>query len=284
MVKTLCSADRRKNKKRLTCFDNNLILEMKKYWNETYPSCKVPNTIIKPVLVLSHMQNNIPCVNEMCWLNQTFMIRNISRERLASIRKLSFAPFAPETWINNLNEWLSNEDIDNILYQYEKAYNDYKHMKTASIDFNSKYNDVCLNNLLCDFDIMTYVRQKLTKISFVLNTSKRSEPGQHWIAIFININKGTFNFYDSLGKRAPPEVDALYNNIKVQVNNDNIKMKYIENNQVHQYKNGQCGMFCLNFVINMLVSNKFHKFHKTKKNKGYDNIMKNMRGDLFNIL
>jgi hypothetical protein len=279
--KTICSVSRRN--KGASCFDNSLILEMRDYWNETYPLNKVPASITKPNKILSFIQSNIPCKREICWLNQQFMTRNISKERLHSIRKVSFAPFAPLIWRNNLNAWLSNVDIDNVLNQYESLYNGYKHISTASIDFAEKNDGRCINRILCDFDIMSYIKRKLTKISIVLNTSKSGEPGEHWIAVFININKGTFHYYDSLGGLTPPEIIKFYKNIEKQCSNNNKKLKYIENNVVHQYNDGQCGMFCLNFIINMLVMNKFNVFNKTQK-QGYDNIMKKMRNDMFNIL
>ena len=72
------------------------------------------------------------CDNEYCWLSQPFIA---SKEEVSSSRfnvddtkdnvSNDYRPRMPSKWLQNKNEWLTTSDIENVMNQYMKKYDDF---------------------------------------------------------------------------------------------------------------------------------------------------------------
>ena len=68
--------------------------------------------------------------------------------------KFSFKPVMPESWKQEPNKWLNTLDIDNVLEQYEDAFETFKYFGATPIDFDKEdLSGKCSVNDLCDVDI-----------------------------------------------------------------------------------------------------------------------------------
>ena len=69
----------------------------------------------------------------------------------------TYAPDHPNTWEENLTEWLSNYDILNVLKQY---FIDFKFIGPTPIDFASRENGTRIWPELCNIDIKKLLSKK----------------------------------------------------------------------------------------------------------------------------
>ena len=212
--------------------------------------------------------NNV-CKTESCWLKQNKDFGKISEDILDS-----FAPVSPAEWKKNPNEWLSSIDIDKVMNQYKKAYKCFEFIGPSPIDFDKKMSyGECVWNELCNFSLANQIKNGKNKIGIIFNTDPHNKSGAHWISLFINIKKKTITFFDSVGTKITPEILKLVNRIIEQGRklNPKINFKFDDSDGVeHQYKNTECGIYSLFFIIHMLqdkTSENFYKNHIIKDDK-----------------
>ena len=250
------------NKDKIIYYDNNTQLELfkkldKKMKKKTKGTGKYwfwPNII----------KNLVPIKN----INTNLIIKNIK-----NIETFELKPELPLEWLKNPNEWLSNYDIDHIMFQYNNAPKySYKYLGTFSIDFALK-NDkgFCLYSDFCNINIKNYINNKIKYIGFITNLDKHDEPGSHWTSTFIiidykNKSYGAY-YYDSVARKIPKLIKDFLNNIKKQCNILYPKIEFVikYNYKQHQYENTECGMFSIIYQlrwINFLYRNKDTKFKK----------------------
>lgn len=199
-----------------------------------------------PAQILDDLRERLPtCSSEDCFLKQ---IDDISVRK--QISGALFAPKKPETWKKNKNEWLSNNDIFDVLHQYEETYPKFKFMDSNYIDFDTKlYGDTCVEDEICKFDLDEYSDK--TKFGFVFNLSKHTMPGSHWVSLFVDLENNTIFFMDSAGDPIPDEVMALVKRIQGQAK---VSLKFDQSYPMeHQYGSSECGMYSLYFIITMLT-------------------------------
>ena len=218
----------------------------------------------------------------------------IHRYDLKLIKKNNFIPQMPKSWHKNNKEWLSNYDIDNVMFQYSntRKYN-YKYIGTFSIDFALKDNlGNCLHSDFCNIDIKnSYIKRNIKYIGFITNLDKHDEQGSHWTSTFIILDSNSKSFgayyYDSVSRKTPKMINDFLLNIKNQCNilypNKVFGIKY--NNKQHQFQDTECGMFSIIYQLrwlNLLLYNKNISFSKVINNKYLnDKNVNNMRNELF---
>ena len=131
------------------------------------------------------------CYDELCWLKNTPLNKVNNSELLI---KEIFKPFSPESWSNKPNTWLSSVDIIKIMKQYEKSNSNFKFIGPSPIDFDSKeLFSTCVWEQLCNFNLEEHIRNKISKIGVIFNTDPHTKPGQHWIALFLDLDKKSTN-------------------------------------------------------------------------------------------
>jgi|TARA_Y100000389_G_C17442686_1_gene509610 hypothetical protein len=266
LIKTYNNSKKLK-KDKIIYYDNNTQLELfkkldKKMKKKTKGSGKYwfwPNIIEKLIPI------NV---------NSNLLITNIKK-----IEKFELKPELPNEWLKNPKEWLSNYDIDHIMFQYSNTKKfSYRYLGTFSIDFAVKDNSGrCLYSNFCNINIKDdYISKKIKYIGFITNLDKHNEPGSHWTSTFINLDHTSKSYgayyYDSVARKTPVLIDNFLKNIKKQCDIQYPKNKFLikYNTKQHQYADTECGMFSIIYQIrwiNYLLRNKNTVFKKVVNTK-----------------
>jgi len=271
-------APSKKNKLKFTCYEKGDIYEFKQLWNNNNPDNKIisnnPHTIWKQ---LKRKLSNI-CTNERCWLAQKFINNNYNKKLIYKL----FSPKMPNTWLENINTWLSSGDIINLMEQYEKSYKNFKFIGPSPIDFDTKMNTGdCVWEELCNLNLYDYYKNKINKIGIILNLDTHEKGGSHWVANFIDLKNKYIFYFDSNGVAIPKPVKILNERLIKQFRRDsNIKLVHYVNGLQHQYKDGTCGIYSL-YVLIQLLSEQSTPLY-LMKNRIPDLLMQNMRFKYYN--
>ena len=268
------------NDQEYSCFKNNILFVLKENWNSNNLK-KIETNDPKKIWKFFKKNMSNKCYNELCWLKNTNIGQNLDNK---SIKEKLFRPFAPKSWKKKPYEWLSSVDITNVMKQYEVSYKNFVFLGPSPIDFDSKkMHGNCVLEQLCNFNLESYYNRKINKIGIIFNLDPHYKPGSHWVALFVDLEKHFIFYFDSNGDRIPKEINKLVKKIKLQASNLQIKLKYDSNyNVVHQEEDGQCGMYTLYFIIELLKGDKEYSFFKDNKHRISDTKMKNFRIKYYN--
>ena len=106
--------------------------------------------------------------------------------------------------------------------------------------------------------------------SLIINTHKKSQPGEHWLALVLTKRKCFY--FDSFGAPILEEKIVIY-----------LQQKYkkvtVNNECIQHFTSASCGLFCIAFIKNVKSKLSFEKFiskfnlFNLQKN---DNIVKNL--------
>ena len=165
-----------------------------------------------------------------------------------AVKKHTFRPKMPSSWKNNKYEWLSTDDINVVMKQYEKKYPDFRFMGTVPVDC---YIGSSLSCELSNLDV-NKVFKKINKMGVVFNLDYSYQPGSHWVGLFVNDNKKHIVYFDSVGTPPPPEIENMMKKIKNEFKKKGKNFKIIISRKSHQYGNTECGIYSMNFIIQML--------------------------------
>lgn len=172
------------------------------------------------------------------------------------VHELVRKPRAPMSWKANPEEWLSSFEIDNVQKHYEKIIPDYYYVGSVPIDFNiHTETGKCIVSSLCSLSLSELYKKGYRKIGIVFNTDPHDKPGEHWIAAFANISDDIeypqMSYFDSYAHRPEPQIQELMQRWKEQIDKlgkHKKPMKLFYNSIRHQYKDAQCGMYCIYFL------------------------------------
>ena len=119
------------------------------------------------------------------------------------------------------------------------------------------------------------LKKKIIKTKYIDGPLKNLET--NWE--FIDLKKNGIYYFDSYGEPEPKEVKKLAERLleqsrKLGKNN----MVYKVNNVRHQYKNSECGVYSINFIVKLLEGNKYTDIIS---NKVADDDMNNNRNYYF---
>lgn len=171
--------------------------------------------------------------------------------------------YAPLKSENEL--WLSGLDISRVMKQYESIHKDFIFIGPSAIDFDRVENNVCVYDELCNLDVKRLNKLGKNKIGIIFNTDPITKPGKHWLSLFIDLNKKYIFFFDSNGDKIPKEINNLKNRIMTDMKNENINLRYVNNiGFYHQTTEGQCGVYCL-YIIIELLGNRNPEYFKNRK-------------------
>lgn len=193
-------------------------------------------------------------------------------------------PKAPESWKKNPEEWLSSLDIDGVEKEFMKIFKKYYYVGAIPIDFDKKSKTgSCVVSSLCSLDIKSIYEKGYRQIGIIFNTDVSTGPGQHWIAVFCDIDPEyeypRMTYFDSYSKPPEPEIQRLMRRWKEQWDLTKIHSKPMEltyNKTRHQYEDSECGMYSLYFHFCCLVGVPMEK-------RVPDDVVRSFRGVLFSI-
>ena len=215
------------------------------------------------------------CNDQLCWLKQGF-VKALKDEDLF---KNTFRPIGPEGRF----DWLNTTQINDVMGQYEAKYPDFKFFGAVPIDFDDlpflHIRDINFDKLY----------QEKKKLGFVFNLDEHWKSGSHWVALYTDLDKSQVYFFDSYGKRPEKRIRNLVKRIsrwcnsyhncndicsitdgsasymrRDTKNNLENKLDVEYNRNRHQYKNSECGVYSLNFILRLLNGNTFQEITDTK--------------------
>lgn len=179
------------------------------------------------------------CTTEWCWLDHVDTDKTMKEE--------TFRPAMPIEWVKNKYEWLSTTDINEVMVQYEKKYENFRFFGPVPVD--------CPKDIYCeltDLDIKGLKSKGVDYIGVVFNLDRHDQSGSHWVALYINIPKSLITYYDSTSSEPPEDIKYLINMVGIKLNQLNGKHVYEYNKKRHQYGGSECGMYSMNFLIESL--------------------------------
>ena len=161
-------------------------------------------------------------------------------------------------------EWLNTININEIFKRYEVIFPDFKFLGSVPCDYY--FDDLNINDLL---------KLGKTRFAVVYNTDNSRGPGQHWVAIFSDIEKKEIYYYNSVGEKPQKEfkkfIDIIIDQYK-KINNGMYLYKY--NKKKHQYKGSECGVFSIYFIIRCLKKYDIDDIFNNKMNIKDDEVNK----------
>jgi hypothetical protein len=171
-------------------------------------------------------------------------------------------PKAPKEWTLNREEWLSSDDIDAVEKNYVDVFADYAYVGTVPMDFDLQDETrKCLVSALCSMKLPELVKKGKERIGIVVNTDPHDGPGQHWVAVFCDVRKELVHprvtYFDSYADKPESEIKVLMKRWADQWNATGVHanpMKLTFNKTRHQYKDSECGMYCLYFHYACLMN------------------------------
>lgn len=239
-----------------TCFSSELLALIARTYNSTHED-KIPIGKSKKQLYRAIDDKLKNCSTESCWIEQSF----IKTSSHYGLLEKSFRPVKPESWQRNEREWLNTYDILGVMKQYEDSDKQFKFMGVFPIDFAAKTKSgSCIAQQMCEMDLKKLWKQKIKKIGMVFNTDKHNESGSHWISLFIGLNPKGKNFgvfyYDSVAMKPQKEIQVFMQKIKKEIaklhpaSAESVQIQI--NKQRKQFKNTNCGLFSMLFIIFMM--------------------------------
>lgn len=173
---------------------------------------------------------------EHLWIKHPFIHNINSHSCLEKLSKFTFKPKGPKgQW-----SWLTDKQITDAMKQYEKYSNtNFYYAGTRSADYfqnNPKK--------------LTFVKGLLKigyRVGIIFNLDPQRLPGSHWVAVFLN-GKGENDYFDSNGD--PPN-----HHIKTFLRK--IPGKTVINKTEYQKKDGSCGLFAMDFILNKVAYNEY---------------------------
>lgn len=212
----------------------------------------------------------------------------------------AYRPIAPDAWkIAKGSKWLSSEDINTVMRQYETARPDFMFIGVSPIDFADRpaiYGGRCVSPAMCALDIPGLIKAKQkTHLGVVLNMDKHNASGSHWVSIYIGLDPASINYgvfyYDSVANPPDRRVAVWMKGIQRTVMDlggkpiKPIKRKgagvfQVAHNIVRrQFGQSECGIFSMMFLIHCMFQ--VSAFKEICEILGGDDVMKVMRTVLF---
>ena len=268
-----------KEKKNNTCYADDDLLKLRSMWNSKHPDAIIASK--KAPIIWKALEKNLSnvCNNELCWLEKPFVNSDIGKR----IKEASFAPMQPVSWKKNKNEWLTTIDIEKVMKQYEERYPHFEFLGPSPIDFDHKHGSgECVWDEICECDVCEKYNNNKRKLGFIFNLDPHYKGGSHWVSMFVDLDHNFIFFMDSNGESIPDEVRDLMKRIKKQAKEGlSKKLRFIDNAPMeHQYRNTECGIYCLYTLITLLEEKK--KPQTIRRKRIPDEEMEKFRNIYFN--
>jgi hypothetical protein len=195
----------------------------------------------------------------------------LSPEVKQDLAKQYLRPEVPAPWIKDPDKWLDSNDIIHVMNQYEDAYANFEFMGPFPIDFAApdpyqKGGDKkCLMNEMCELRVQSAKENGTDYIGVIYNLDPHYKSGSHWVATFIDLKKHRCLYFDSYGMEPPAQIAKFMKWLTTQ----DPKMELHYNARRIQFKNTECGMYSLCFIIRMLMGDELVTFsRKAPSDKG----------------
>ena len=239
-----------------TCFTKDALINIIKSWNLHYKNDKIEYSSNDSKYKLWTKMNEklkSKCTNDYCWTNQSFL-----SSKKTELNKKYFRPKMPNKWYEKSREWLNTDDIDNVMKQYEKKYDNFYFVGAIPMDFDKKLSfGSCVINEMCNINIRRLLSKGKSKVGVILNLDNHNEEGSHWVSLFCDFDKDNIYYFDSYGYNETKEVKEFVKRLQDQGKQINKDIKFNINKNRHQYKSSECGVYSINFIERLLNEDSF---------------------------
>jgi hypothetical protein len=260
------------------CLDYPMLVLIARLYNQYYAPTAHPIRIYRDPAaqfraideaIASNPKLSCARSDEVCWVSSPFMQSPAARG-VSTAAKRKFRPAQPPSWRKNPKEWLSNEDIEAVMRQYEAASRGrMRFVGVFPIDFakrveGSSNSGACVSPEVCGLDVAEEIRRGRKHLTFVFNTDPHHKSGQHWISMYVGLDPRSrrsfgVHFYDSVAKPPPQQVKDLMrrlaSEIEAALSASLGKGVPINHNKVRrQYQNTECGIFSMLFLLRMMAA------------------------------
>lgn len=283
-----------------TCFTLQELYTLARLYNKHNPTSQISLSSQKNITIeylLQHLEKKLArkCTqkgkrknkasNELCWVQQPFVAAHTRQ----SLLNEAFRPLKPLEWYKNEYQWLNTLNIMHVMHQYERYHSHFKFLGVFPIDFASKSGDRCVSQEMCAFDVKALQAEGKHEFAAVFNLDRHDQPGSHWVACFGNIlpNHPKFGvaYFDSGGHKPPKQVAEFMKTVKAQINelmgSDVARPFHTKYNPTRkQFKNTECGIFCLLYII-LHLQHKHCTYRKVRNMIGRDEDVHKMRDALY---
>jgi hypothetical protein len=253
---SICAPGSTDSSESFTCFTKDALKNIIRSWNSHYKDDKIIYSIGDSKYNLWTKMNEklkSKCSNDYCWANQAFLA-----DKKSVLKKEYFRPKMPNKWYEKSREWLNTDDIDNVMKQYEKQYDNFYFVGAVPMDFDKKLSfGSCVINELCTINIKRLLSRGKTKVGVILNLDNHDEDGSHWVSLFCDFDKDNIYYFDSYGYNETKEVKAFVKRLQEQGKKINKDIKFNINKNRHQYKTSECGVYSINFIERLLRDDPF---------------------------
>lgn len=189
------------------------------------------------------------CDSQRCWVKQAF-INNMNDDTRKKLKYYTFRPKGPQgkfTWLNTIN-------LNNVMRQYQEKFKDFKFLGAVPIDFDD------LPSLgIKSLDFHQLRNNNTNRLGSIFNLDEHYKDGSHWVSMFSNLNTGCVYFFDSYGLRPDPRIRKFMRRIarfcESVLPKSTLDVQY--NHHRHQYKNSECGVYSINFIVRLLNGETF---------------------------
>jgi hypothetical protein len=172
-------------------------------------------------------------------------------------------PAMPASWKSDPDMWLDSTNIEACLSQWEEARPDFEFMGPYPIDFAAPDpykkgplgEKKCLMTEMCGLRVQEAMANGTKSIGIVYNLDPHYKSGSHWVANYIDIQRGACYYFDSYGMAPPKQISIFMKWLTTQ----GIKDLFYNARRL-QYKNTECGVYCIYFIIRMLLGDEFKAF------------------------
>jgi len=205
-----------------------------------------PIPIGSPEDTFRELLHRIQCSHELCLFDSPFYQGLTPLEK--KLVQESYRPIGPE----DPQAWLSTTDIENIMRQYEKEYPDFIFL--GAVPSNCDELDFCpLYNI-------KFAKYRGKRLGIIFNTDEYGNPGSHWVALYIHVDRGDIYFFDPVGKKPLSKIERVINNYLHyyrQMTGQNAHYHY--NQKKIQQDSSECGVYCCNFLIRLLAGESYQE-------------------------
>jgi hypothetical protein len=172
------------------------------------------------------------CPYEYCWIDLKFIKKIRDQNLQEKIRYFTFKPKLSK----HLKAWLSTSDINSVMQQYQQLYNSFKFLGALPSDFY-KVTTVDYHQI-----------KNYKKIGIVLNLDDHTQNGSHWVSFLIDNVSKTIEYFDSAGRPPNKNINLFIKKIVKLLPKYDIKINQLQ----HQFRNSECGVYSMYFLIQRL--------------------------------
>lgn len=201
------------------------------------------------------------CNDETCWLRQPFA-QNVHDDDL---HHATFKPPRPP----GKTAWLSNKDIGDVMFQI-RDHNDprsFRFIGPVPIDFDNITEKTSrfwysLTSQVKYMNLPELYQQGVRKVGIVFNLDPHYRNGSHWVCVFCEFSeiRVEISYFDSFAKQPPDEIMKLMKRVsKTCAKYLGVKMPICINNIQTQFKDTECGVYCMRYLEDMLQGKTFEE-------------------------